>query len=177
MLRLLSNLKIKFNLQVQCFHCNYAGENQAFKKTCSQEGLGINFEYTAPGTPQQNGCIERKFATLFNRVCAMLNGGKFTTYLQSGLWAEATNTAMLLENNMITPNRTLSPFQQFFGRGKKNDLTSMQKIGEMCITTYKDNSHGAKFANHGTPGIWVVYTENHPVGTYWIFNPKTKKFF
>ena len=32
-----------------------------------------------------------------------------------------------------------------------------------------------RLANHGTPGIWVVYTENHPAGTYQIFNPKTKK--
>ena len=82
MLGLVKNLKIKFNLQVQCLHCDNAGENQAFKRACKPEGLGINFEYTAPGTPKQNGCIEHKFATLFNRVWDMLNGGKFTAYLQ-----------------------------------------------------------------------------------------------
>ena len=86
MLALVINLKIKFNLQVQYLCCNNAGENQDFKKTCKQEGLGIDFEYTAPDTPHQNGYIKRKFATLFDRVCAILNGGKFTTYLQSGLW-------------------------------------------------------------------------------------------
>ena len=96
----------------------------------SATGLGINFEYTAPGTPQQNRHIKRKFDTIFNRVCVMLNGGKFTAYLQSCLWAEAVNTATLLENNLVTQNRTLSPFQQFFGKGKKNVLTSMQKFGE-----------------------------------------------
>ena len=50
----------------------------------------------------------------------------------------------------------------------------MQKFGEMCIATYKDNTHRAKLANHRTPGIWVGYAENHPTGTYWVFNPKTK---
>ena len=51
----------------------------------------------------------------------------------------------------------------------------MQKFGEMCTTTFKDNTHQAKLANQGTPGIWVGYAKNHPTGTYWIFNPKTKR--
>ena len=51
----------------------------------------------------------------------------------------------------------------------------MQKFGEMYITTYRDNTHWAKLANQGTPGIWVGYAEVHPTGTYWGFNPKTKK--
>ena len=95
----------------------------------------------------------------------MLNGGKFNAYLLNGLWAEAANTATTLKNNLITPNRTLSPFQQFFEKGKKNVLTAMQKFGEMCIATFKDNTHRAKFANQGTPRIWVGYAENHPTGT------------
>ena len=45
----------------------------------------------------------------------------------------------------------------------------------MCIATFKDNSHQAKLANCGTPGIWVGYTENYPAGTNQIFNPRTKK--
>ena len=44
----------------------------------------------------------------------------------------------------------------------------------MCIATFKDNTHWAKLANHGTPGNWVSYADNHPTSTYWIFNPKTK---
>ena len=115
----MNNLKTKLNLQLQRLHCNNAKENQAFKRICNQEGLGIDFKYTALGTPQQNGCIKQKFATLFNWVCAMLNGGKFTAYLQSGLWTEAANTATLLENNLVTPNRTLSPFDNFLGRESK----------------------------------------------------------
>ena len=162
-------------MQVQYLCYDNAGENQAFKKTCQQEGLGIDFEFTALGTPQQTRCIKCMFATLFNLVCTMLKSSKLTSYLQSGLWAEAANIAMLLKNSLITPIRTLSPFQQFFGKEKKNVLTSMQKFGEMCIATNKDNSHWAKLDNHGTPSIWVGYTEKHPASTYKIFNPKLKK--
>ena len=110
--------------------------------------------------PQQNRHIKWKFASLFNQVHAMLNGKTFTTFLWSSPWAEAANTAMLLENNLITPKKTLSPFQQFFGKGKRNILTLMQKFGKMCIATYKDNSHGAKLANCGTTGIGLRKTSH-----------------
>ena len=143
MLFLIKDLKTKYNLQVQWLWCDNAGESQAFEWMCNQEGLGIHFEYTAPSTPQQNGCIECKFATLFNQVHVMLNGGKFTPYLCSSVWAEAANTAMFLENHLSTPNRSVNPFQQFFGKGKSNILKSMLKFGEMCIATFKDNSHWA----------------------------------
>ena len=50
----------------------------------------------------------------------------------------------------------------------------MQKLGEMCITNYSDNTHWAKLANSGAPGIWVGYADGHPTGTYQVFNSKTK---
>ena len=68
-------------------------------------------------------------------------------------------------------------FQQFFGKGKRSIMSSVQTFGEMNITTYKDNSHQAKFANQVTPGIWVGFTEGHPFGTYHVYNPKTKYSF
>ena len=58
----------------------YAGENVDIIKACKQEGVRINFKYTAPGTPQQNGWVKQKFDTLFNWVCAMLNGKNFFLY-------------------------------------------------------------------------------------------------
>ena len=37
-------------MQVQYLCCYNAGENIAFKKTCKQEGLGLEFVFTAPST-------------------------------------------------------------------------------------------------------------------------------
>ena len=156
-------------MQVQYLHCDNAGKNIAFEKACKQEGLQLEFEYTAPGMLQQNDSIEQKFTSLFNQVSAMLNDGKFDTYLCNDLWAEAANTAMHLKNNLLMPNRLLSLFQQF------SEGNLMQKFGEMCITTYSDNTHHAKLVNFGAPCIWVGYTDGHPTDTYWVFNPKTKK--
>ena len=147
MIGLIKNLKNKYNLQVQYLHCNNAGENVAFEKAYKDNVLGVDFEYTAPGTPQQNVCIERKFATLFNQVCVMLSSSKFNAYLCNSLWTKAVNTTMLLENNLSTLNRILSPFQHFFGKRRKRIPSWMQKFGEMCITTYRNNTHQAKLVN------------------------------
>ena len=34
--------------------------------------MGTNFEYTAMGTPQQNGLVEGKFATLYGRIRSIM---------------------------------------------------------------------------------------------------------
>ena len=57
--------------------CNNAGENRALKIVCIDKELGIMFEYTAPGTPQQNGVVERAFATMIGKTRAIMNGAGF----------------------------------------------------------------------------------------------------
>ena len=42
-------------------------------KSCDQNEMGFKFEYTAPGTPQLNGVIERAFVTIIVRGRAMMN--------------------------------------------------------------------------------------------------------
>ena len=73
----IKNLKIKFGIQVRYTCCNNARENVDFDKSCKQELMGIEFEYTASITLQQNCHVEQKL----------------------------TNTATLLQNNLVTPNR------------------------------------------------------------------------
>ena len=55
-----------------------------------------------PSTPQQNGRVESKFATLLGMVHTMLNSGKFDKFWHHGLWAKAADTATLLENNLVS---------------------------------------------------------------------------
>jgi transposase InsO family protein len=40
----------------------------------------IKFEYTAPNTPQQNGKIERKFATLYIKILSVPNAAGFPAF-------------------------------------------------------------------------------------------------
>ena len=42
--------------------------------------MGIEFEYTAPGTPQESDHVEQKFATLFNGHMPCLTVGSFLPF-------------------------------------------------------------------------------------------------
>ena len=44
---------------------------------CIEKDLGIIFEYTAPGTPQQNGVVERAFVRMLGKTRAIMNGAGF----------------------------------------------------------------------------------------------------
>jgi transposase InsO family protein len=63
-----------------------------FRNTDVEEFLdekGINHEFLAPYTPQQNGVVERKNRTLINMARTMLDEYK----TPSNYWTEAINTA------------------------------------------------------------------------------------
>ena len=61
------------------------------KKPAKKSGWGGKFEYTAQGMQQWIGGVERKFTTLFNQVCATLNGVKFNAFLCNCLWDKAAS--------------------------------------------------------------------------------------
>jgi hypothetical protein len=69
----------------------------------------IKFEFTAPNTPQQNGVVERAFATIYNRVRAMFANANIDGELRNSLWDEAAYTATILENILQTPNHKTLP--------------------------------------------------------------------
>ena len=58
MLGLIKNLKTKYGIQVQYLQCDNTEENIDFKRACKQEGMRMEFEYTAPDTPQQSDQVE-----------------------------------------------------------------------------------------------------------------------
>jgi hypothetical protein len=60
------------------------------------------FSPKRPGTPQQNGKFERKFATLMGRVRAMMNNSGMKGKIREGSWAEIGNTATLIDNGLNT---------------------------------------------------------------------------
>ena len=95
-----------------------------------------------------------------NRM-AMLNRNLLPFSTQYVLCLTAWNS-MHIYVRAFGPN--LSPFQQIFGN-------------KTWILSHKNNTHQAKLANQGTPGVWVGYMEGCPTGTYQIFIPKQKILF
>ena len=169
----IKTLKSKRGITVKTIRCDNAGENRSLQEMCEQEGLNITFEYTAPGTPQQNGRVERKFATLGARIRAMLNGSGIEPEKRSKFWTEAASTATKLHNELVHKGATSNPFQQFFGKGVKSTVDSTKIFGEMCMV----HNWGVKkkFDGRSTPCIWLGYADNHAAGTYRVYNPETRR--
>ena len=68
----IKGLKTKYGIVVKNIRLDNSGENRSLQKECEKQNLGIIFEFTAPGTPQQNSVAERKIPTLMGRSRAMM---------------------------------------------------------------------------------------------------------
>ena len=59
----------------------------------------------------------------------MINGGQFSSSLRNSLLTEVAKTAILLENNLLTPYRDLSPFNNFW-EGKEKYFIFSEQSGQ-----------------------------------------------
>ena len=98
---------------VKKIRCDNAGENIKFQKECVLKGWNVTFEFTSPSTPQQNGRVERKFATIYNSLRASLADNP---NLRNKLWCEAADHATDVENLLIRKKRNVPPAVSFFGK-------------------------------------------------------------
>ena len=98
----------------------------------------------------------------------MLNGGKFDSSMKNQLWAEAANTATMLQNNLVSMQGVQSLFHQFF----ENILAKIHRFGEIfnvaSHSTIKNKLH-----NHGKHCIWLGFADNHASNCYRLLNPQT----
>ena len=99
---------------VKYIGCNNSRENKSLEKTLGE--FGITFEYTGRETPQQNGKVERAFATLFGQMQAMMIAAGMNKEKRRELWTEAASTATKLSNIMVKKNNKKSPHERFFGK-------------------------------------------------------------
>jgi transposase InsO family protein len=69
-------VKKEISLDVKCISSDNSGENKSFHQNVQRSNDNIKFEFTAPGTPQKNGKVERAFATLYGKTRFMLNSAR-----------------------------------------------------------------------------------------------------
>ena len=106
-------MKARHKIQVKIIRCGNAGENKVLERESDKNELGIIFEYTAPGTPQQNGVVERTFVTVMGLARAMMNHAGFTMAERQQLWCEAAQTATMLDNILVEDSAQSPPFTHF----------------------------------------------------------------
>lgn len=122
-------------------------KNQGMKVFCEFEG--IQQEFSAPNTPQQNGEIERANRTILETARSMCQASKLTL----SIWAEAVNAAVYIRNrvpNKRTGERT--PYELFHGR--KPDLSNLMKFGQEVHVL--DSSRGISKFSAKTKEAYIV---------------------
>ena len=68
----IKGLSNKYGTEIKKIRLDNSGENKSLQKECNKQNLGVIFEFTAPGTPQQNSVVERRIPVLMGRSKAML---------------------------------------------------------------------------------------------------------
>ena len=109
----------KHNIEIKRIRLDNSGENRSLQKECDKATLGIIFEFTAPGTPQQNSVAERRIPTLMGRARAMLIQAGIESKYKGEFWCEVISTATKLDNIMVRPERTKPPHTLFYGKDAK----------------------------------------------------------
>jgi hypothetical protein len=95
---------------------NNALENLSFPKAIQQTTeLYVQFEYTTPETPQQNGYIKHTFTTLYGKTRAMMNQAEFTFLLHHKMWVFCADYATHLENMLLHPKHISTLYELFHG--------------------------------------------------------------
>lgn len=158
---------------VAIVRCDNAGENTAIIEAAKSSGFyEIKFEFTAPGTPQQNGVVERSFPTLLGRVRAMMNQAGFTRSMRNDMWAECARTATMLENAMPGVDYD-PPVHRLYGK-QFNWIQSLRVFGEIAVVKNIE-AHPRKLDNKGKIVMFLGYPDNHPSKTYRFLNLGTKR--
>jgi hypothetical protein len=158
---------------VETIRLDNSGENTKFQELMVKNNFGgVQFEFTAPRTPQQNGVVERAFATLMGRMRAMMSSAGLSTELRALLWAECARTATMLENSISDTNQG-APIKRFYGEQYKW-FPNLKQFGTMAVLTTRTPNTG-KLDDRGTTCIFVGYTDDHPSDTYRFINLSTNK--
>jgi len=139
-------------------------QNEKFDRFCSK--LGIQHNFSAPRTPQQNGVVERKNRSLEELARTMLNENGLPKYF----WADAVSTACYVLNRvLIRPILKRTPYELF--RGRKPNLSHLKVFGCKCFILNNGKDSLGKFDSKSDEGIFVGYSQHGHA--YRVYNKRT----
>ncbi|KAL8105546.1 hypothetical protein AgCh_029365 [Apium graveolens] len=139
-------------------------KNLIMEEFCKDHG--IKQEFSAPGTPQQNGVVERKNRTLIEAARTMLDEAKLPTYF----WAEAVQTACFTQNATLINKHGKTPYEMV--KKKKPNLKYFHVFGCKCFVLKTHPEQLSKFDLKVDEGIFVGY----PLSTkaFRVYNLRTR---
>ncbi|KAK2363148.1 cysteine-rich RECEPTOR kinase [Trifolium repens] len=141
----------KLDLKIISIRSDHGGEfeNNNFDKFCSKHGIEHNF--SAPRTPQQNGVVERKNRILEELARTMLSG------LPKYFWADAISAASYVLNRaIIRPILDKTPYEIL--KGRKPNLSHLRSFGCKCFILNNGKENLGKFDPKADEGIFLGYS-------------------
>jgi hypothetical protein len=170
---LLKEIKARNGKVVKNLRCNNARENQTLEKECKEQGLGIQFEYTTPGTPQHNGRMERKSAILYGRVRSMLNKANLEPTRRTGIWTEAARTPNLLNTILVSASKPEASHSGFFGK-EPPFVRHPRTFGKVGVVLNHAQKIKSKLKDRGRHCVFLGYAIDHAGDVYRMLNLATR---
>ena len=170
----IKGLSRKYGIEIKRIRLDNSGENRRLQKECDKQNLGVMFEFTAPGTPQQNSVVERKIPTLVGRARAMLIQAGINSNQKGEFWCEVISTATNLDNIMVSPDRTKPPYTLFYNKDAKF-MKHLRSFGEMVVVAIHKEKMRSKLDNRGKTCMFVGYADDHSGDVYRFLNINTKR--
>ena len=149
----IKGLKTKYGIVVKNIRLDNSEENGSLQKECEKQNRGIIFEFTAPGTPQQNSVVERKIPTLMGRSRAMMIQAGFSQQGKRKFWCEVISTATKWDKFMVRKERTKPPHTLFYNEGARY-MKYLRTFGEMAVIAISD---GKKMRSNWTQEVELEY--------------------
>jgi hypothetical protein len=176
MLSWLRLVKKELALDVKCICLDNSGANTAFHKLAQYKSeFNIKFEFTAPGTSQQNGKVEHAYATLYVKTRSMLNAARITVAIRKGLWKSCASLSVRLENIIVKEKHEQSASEKVYGTNPKW-ISNIRSFGEMAIIArHSDKKIRNKLADRGNTVMFTGYSDTHEKDVYKFMNIATKK--
>ena len=133
----IKELKAKYGTDIKYIRLDNSGGNRSLQKECDKQNLGIIFEFTAPGTPQQKSVVERRIPTLMGRSRAMMLTAGFSQQDKTKFWCEVISTATKLDNIMVRKERTKPTYTLFYNDEPKYKMY-LRSFEEMAVIAIRD---------------------------------------
>ena len=127
---------------------------------------GIEHNFSAPYTPQQNGVVERRNRTLCEAARSMLIFADLPQYF----WAEAIATACYTQNrSLIHKHLHKTPYEVINNR--KPNIKFFHIFGCRCFVK-NNKDHLSKFESRSDEGIFLGYSFSS--AAYRVLNKRTR---
>ena len=105
----------------------------------------------------------------------MLNQVGINSKEEGEFWREVISTATNLDNIMVRPDRTKTPYTLFYNKDAKF-MKHLRSFGEMAVVAIHEGKKMiSKLDNRGKTCMFVGYADNHSGDVYRFLNIHTKR--